>query len=372
MKNKKIIDAWNKIEPDSAADTRILNAILDHNHSMGFRRPRLHPAATLAASVLVICLCVAGYIFLMQQGTSDANIETAPPQPAVNSSTLPQDKNRFVLLTYTPEIQEDDTVMLREVDLVDQPDIWGGYYDGETELFYVNIGLGCKGENIINVEFSVNKGFFARQHIGDLKFDKDSPRLYVGAENRLVMVGTDFDIIGDTVILGKDEVTNDTFLFWGTEIEESEFYEILHATGKIDIYAKAMFSDSTTAERTISIDLSSGGAYTVSPSAAKLETDSLETEQRMELSEYYRSLPLEELELIPESVRPLTYDTDYNALYFDYEIDGLIGSTLFQDEYAVFDNDGVTRGAILGGEYLVVIKRGIDGEFTGMLYKLPT
>ena len=33
MKNKRIVDSWNKIEPDSAAETRMLNAILARNHS---------------------------------------------------------------------------------------------------------------------------------------------------------------------------------------------------------------------------------------------------------------------------------------------------------------------------------------------------
>ena len=35
MKNKRIIDAWNKIEPDSVAGERMLKAILARNRSMG-------------------------------------------------------------------------------------------------------------------------------------------------------------------------------------------------------------------------------------------------------------------------------------------------------------------------------------------------
>ena len=33
MRNKQIVDSWNKIEPDSAADARMLKAILARNHS---------------------------------------------------------------------------------------------------------------------------------------------------------------------------------------------------------------------------------------------------------------------------------------------------------------------------------------------------
>lgn len=35
MKNNRLIDSWNKIEPDSAADARMLDAILTRNKSMG-------------------------------------------------------------------------------------------------------------------------------------------------------------------------------------------------------------------------------------------------------------------------------------------------------------------------------------------------
>lgn len=33
MKNKRIVDSWNKIEPDAAAEARMLDSILAHNHS---------------------------------------------------------------------------------------------------------------------------------------------------------------------------------------------------------------------------------------------------------------------------------------------------------------------------------------------------
>ena len=33
MKNKQIIDSWNKIKPDTAADARMLDAILTYNQS---------------------------------------------------------------------------------------------------------------------------------------------------------------------------------------------------------------------------------------------------------------------------------------------------------------------------------------------------
>jgi hypothetical protein len=43
MKNKRIIDSWNKIEPDSAADERILSAIIARNHAGQSERGTVNP-----------------------------------------------------------------------------------------------------------------------------------------------------------------------------------------------------------------------------------------------------------------------------------------------------------------------------------------
>lgn len=43
MENKRIIDSWNKIEPDSTADERMLSAILARNHSGKSERKKVYP-----------------------------------------------------------------------------------------------------------------------------------------------------------------------------------------------------------------------------------------------------------------------------------------------------------------------------------------
>lgn len=42
MKNNKIVDSWNKIEPDSTADERMLNAILARNQSSLSDKKKVH------------------------------------------------------------------------------------------------------------------------------------------------------------------------------------------------------------------------------------------------------------------------------------------------------------------------------------------
>jgi hypothetical protein len=67
MKNKRIIDSWNKIEPDAAADARILDAILARNHSSKSEKRKVlimnktlnWKRLTPAAACLVMVLAVA-------------------------------------------------------------------------------------------------------------------------------------------------------------------------------------------------------------------------------------------------------------------------------------------------------------------------
>ncbi|GHV18422.1 hypothetical protein FACS18949_14340 [Clostridia bacterium] len=66
MKNKQVIDSWNKIKPDAAADERMLSAILARSHSGNVERIKVNPmnktikwnrlAPIAACLVLVIAL----------------------------------------------------------------------------------------------------------------------------------------------------------------------------------------------------------------------------------------------------------------------------------------------------------------------------
>ncbi len=86
--------------------------------------------------------------------------------------------------------------------------------------------------------------------------------------------------------------------------------------------------------------------------------------------DYYMNLPLEQCELVEESVETVT-DV--------YEVKlGISTSWITIQEEMEFDEDGIWRGGTRGDftadgyqVYIPVIQRDHNGVYTGMLYKVP-
>ncbi len=269
---------------------------------------------------------------------------------------IPNPANAFSVNAYALELGSDGTIKLKETDLIEQPDIWGGHCDGEN--FYVNVGLRYDGSNIRSVDFTTETGFFAKQYIDNLAVGENVSKLYVGADNRLVMYGTEFEIVGGTVTLNKETMTDDLLLFWGTKAAE-----MAEVPKHIDIKATAAFYDGRTQEVSVPIDLSGMGitSFTLSDEDIK---------RNKEESEYYRNLPLEKCELLEESVETVT-DV--------YEVKlGMSTDWIKINDEMEFNEDGIWRGGTradvteAGFEVLIpVIKRDANGVYTGMLYRVP-
>lgn len=327
MKNEKVVTSWNRLNPTEEGRNRMIYKVEEKQKR---RRPVFRPKLG-AAMAAVLYLAIIG-------------VFTLTPQ------------NAFAVKAYELEEQE-GAIGLRDVDLVDQPDVWGGYYDNEN--FYVSVGLKYEGKNIKNVEFTTAEGFFAKQYIGNLKMKDGVSRMYVGAENRLVMVGKDFEIAGGSITLDDETMTDDLLLFWGITIPDAS-----DKPEQINIVAKATFNNGKTEEKAITIDISGTGAYSV---AVDPEERDRHFSEAVKSLEYYRNLPLEQCELVPESVKAVTdvyeYGTNENRARFEIR-DGM-----------EFDENGIYRGGMIAGglgeKYVMVIERSPDGELTGMLYRLP-
>jgi len=97
-KNKKIIEAWNKIEPDSAADERMLSAILARKRKELVMQKRTHwkILAPVAAFSLLAALVIPNLLKspVNQLGNETSIEETTMPPPAQN--TAPPAQNMTV------------------------------------------------------------------------------------------------------------------------------------------------------------------------------------------------------------------------------------------------------------------------------------
>lgn len=267
-------------------------------------------------------------------------------------SNIPNSTNTFVVKAYALDETDDGIIKLAEVDLINQPDMWGGYFDGDN--FYINIGLRYEGNNIESVDFITEEGFFAKQYIDRLANGENVGKLYVGADNRLVVYGREFDVVGNIITLNDETMTDDLLLFWGTPMEEmSEIPQ------NIKISAVATFNDERTQEITISVDLSGPGVYSAVTSEEELQRE-------REEADYYDNLPLEECELVEGSVETVTES------YLIKLGTGTYAVEIFDN--MPFDENGIHRaGTIVEGFeiYIPVIKRDANGVYTGMLYRVP-
>jgi len=359
----------------------IILKVSQHNKTYRKQMRLIYSISTAAACLLMMSVIAnpqvktaIGRIFSFNQlaTTVDSFKMTTdtPVTPIIVETPLPpQVENQFALLTYAVEAQKDGSYALREVEIVDQPVAWKGYYDGEKGLLYVNVGLKCEDENIVDVELFVEEGFFAMQHVEDLQ-NNDTRKFYVGEERRLAVVGSGFSNLGKSIVLDKENMTDDVLIFWGTKVEMSEHFGALYPQS-IDIFARATLHDGTTDERMVRIDLSRMGELKVNLREADINRYNLEFD-------YYMSIPLGELELIPESVNHLT--TPYanignNELYYEYDIGFGYQDTLVNKEFIEFDKNGYYRSSTGedrdGNTYIVVINCDSNGEMTGMINRVP-
>ena len=267
---------------------------------------------------------------------------------------LPGRGGDFVLQAYALTQDEAGQVTLQEL-LLDEEDMWGGYYDGEN--LYINVALGCRGEDLKEVTFSVEQGFLARQDLSQLQQEKDLPKLFVGAEQRLAVWGRDFEILGNQATVPAEELEN-TLLFWGTATEDP------HAHPQtVTVTAQATFVSGRQQTEELTVDLSGMGAV----SGQLLSPEDLE-EARAE-SAYYKTLPLEDCILVEDSV--VAVEDEYEC-----SVEGTTTwHTVRQED---LDADGIQRCGMFrapGPEglsvYLPVICRQADGTLQGMVYRVP-
>lgn len=138
---------------------------------------------------------------------------------------------------------------------------------------------------------------------------------------------------------------------------------------EIIVHAKATFTNRKTAEKDTVIKLSGTGAYTYNPS----EEEKLQMQKDGEAHRLLlQSIPLEQCEVLPDSVQALTYGNTYEYHMGDPLATSYKPITEEFMDAAPFDENGIFRiGSRLPEDgsdgYIAVIKRDSDDTFTGMV-----
>jgi len=415
MKNDNLINAWGKLDPSEASKTRILDKVSEKiQNRYQPKRTALRYIAMIASITVVISVVIFGAVYIASQGGFVTHSGTHAPQangdapvysqgnPGISSfspteqaeaSKLPvqESGNAFTLLAFSFELQADGSVMLSELNILDRDLTGPDYpfamdkYDPENDVYYSGVGLICKGSNLDHVHFSVDEGFFGMLVRSDLTkwyySDFASSRVNVmeifpGDVSITGWHFNDFIILGKTVSISMLDPDFDCILMWGI----TGIFEANNCSREIAINAEATFNDGTTAGQVMTID------YMPELIIEREEGYRLARIKFMERLEYYRSIPLEQCELIPGSVQKVThvyrYDTgplidDPGSQYPGVCVISEYGFASGRDGYE-FDDDGVM--VICGGDtlgdgdvrgYILVIKLEDDGSTTGMLYRTP-
>lgn len=258
----------------------------------------------------------------------------------------------FVVKAYALDLDESGTVMLREEDLLEKSDYWGGYCDGEN--YYVSMGFRYEGENIDRVTFTTEEGFFAKQWISSDLSKEQVSAIYVGPENKLIVFGEEFTVSGSSVTLEGSEMEEGLLLFWGVQASSAD-----DIPKNPRITAEAVFRDGSTQTVDIHLDLSGMGVF-----GGDFQTDDRDgMPVAYHQSKYYQNLPLEACELVDQQ----TVTDLYEYTVDDYTL------SLQVPERELFDEDGQYRGRrqrISGAFYLPVFRLEEDMCVT-QLYKVP-
>lgn len=282
-----------------------------------------------AAVAAVLCLAVLLQMFL-------------PHQPA----------GLFTVKAYALDLDESGMVVLREEDLLEKSDYWGGYCDGEN--YYVSMGFRYEGENIERVTFTTEEGFFAKQWISSDLSEEQVSAIYVGPENKLIVFGEEFTVSGSSVTLEGSEMEEGLLLFWGVQAASAD-----DIPKNPRITAEAVFRDGSTQTVDVHLDLSGMGVF-----GGDIQDDDRDgMPVAYHQSQYYKKLPLEECELVDQQ----TVTDLYEYTVDDYTL------SLQVPERELFDENGQYRGRrqrISGAFYLPVFRLEGDTCVT-QLYKVP-
>ena len=404
MKGNEIIDGIKRYKTPDLKVVRD-NCITQENGqkppvSIGFRK-----AALITATAAMICLIVIGALYMAARSNIDTEADSGQQQTVGNSPAAPQENptpesaapdnsarpaapvieaqplNSFSfaahVVSFTDAWQNDGN-NTSQFSIDNVPGNAIAVYNEDLQTYFVCLGLICEGENIKNIEVSVEEGYFAMPKQIVLAPGAEPVYLGFGDWARI----ENFDVIGEKVSFGSDDVDimNLDILFWvaeGVTVDDTPL--------EVVIRAKATFHDGTTDEVTSVINLADAATFD-----GLIRFVAIEAQKHFEaMRDYYTNIPLEDCELVPDSVKVFTEVYKYvfgNGFsiecYLSVELFGLgedgvsmayVGTFLLEYDKGSTTRVGWGDDAGEGDErgYIVVMTRDDEGIYTGMVYRTP-
>jgi len=343
MKSKRIIDSWNKIEPDSAADARMLTAIINHNQARtakigkSFSEREIVNWRLLApiAACLIIAVTIAA-VYMSNSGWFGNRVLTVGLDGGGTISFYMDNVPGAGSLSFdTDVLSRDLTAEETRAFFGDLPVTSHGIFDANNgELLHIE----GKNDNI-KVILTTSGSSVSDEVI-------DAPR-FTSVSND-IPVSAGYFITNDNSRSARNIIYIASFELGGFSVH-------------IECWGDLGNSEALGRET----------ASTIESIIQNKEIELRYCSDSIMLNEYYYYIPLEECELIPESVRIVT-----DVYEFETGIDSLVRREIIEDGF-LFLNNSVTR--IMWGNYmdddprgfLAVIKRDADGVMTGMVYRVP-
>jgi len=301
MKNDKIVDAYNAIQPDADAKNRI-RAKLMQQGAIPKRKHHIYKRVAALATAAAVLLFAIFAPNLVNQNDNESN--------------------PFIMRVYAMELQPDGTHVRQEIDITRLYG-WGEHYDGE--VLYIGLGLWFEfeGENISTVEFSLKDGFFATQYIGNRGEVPNITSWHVSSPpdfttSRLVMYGNDFEKNGSTISFDST-MRGDILLFWGSH--DKSINDWWHGNRIIEIDVKVIFEDGEVYNQQLDLVFNEGWGMGWIDAALLSELDEgaslgLFTQEQLE---YILAAPFENFTLMPYALTELVTQECFEGFNASHE-----------------------------------------------------
>ncbi len=258
--------------------------------------------------------------------------------------------NSFMVQACAVTLDDQNQISLQEIDPKNPEGHWGKLV--KEDRIYYNTNLRYHGQNINRVTFTLEEGEFAIQRLPEaLGSDGKKPLMYAGDGDALMFYGDEFELMGPSITFEGDTIPENILLFWslrGLDERLLPTYPVITAEVTFKNGAKQTetfvwkhrgFTGGITSESRPMIDF--------------------------QLHMYYKTLPLEDCELVEE--QKIVGD----EVTFDLGDQTAIVKKKFQDS---LDENGQCRGTRFmsdGQVYFTVLQKNAEDDFSAQLYRIP-